>query len=296
MKKGVVVALCVAVVAAGLGVWWWVGRDDRASDSAPKETAAHTLTPAEMTARTARIQQLVARHRVLWREASYIDVRQAAIDGDLVAQRRLSEIYEDCRMLDGSMRRSLVLLAQLANGNPRFEGTVVGIFRDKDRLCVQAGADLAKNPGAADFWLHKSAKSGDLVSEMRYFSRTVPSLSHTQFEYFIDKIRESGDPDAIFELSLLLPKLSSPWPDPVQAPAFKGPTAEQAWVLAACRAGYDCARGSRLMAVICLTTLSCAQPDYERHLAESSSDPAMRALRQQQLALVQGNILAPKAK
>ena len=294
MKKGVLIALCVVIAAVAGGVWWMVRDKD-----APKtvgEAVATGPSAAESAARAERIKQSTARYRHLWRDASYIEIRQAAMDGDLVAQRRLSEVYEDCIVLSGAMRRSLGLLAQLANGNPRFEATVVGIFRDKNRLCVQAQADLARNPAAAEFWLHKSAKSGDIVSEMRYFSRSVAKLSHTQYQYFIDKIRVSGDPAAIFELSLLLAKLDGRWPDATQAPAFEGSAAEQAWVLAACRAGYDCTRGSRLMNVICLTMLSCAQPDYERHLAELGSDPALRAARQQKVALIEANILAPRSK
>ena len=294
MKKGVLIALCVVVAAVAGGVWWVVR--DRDAPKTVGEAVATGPSAAESAARAERIKQSTARYRHLWRDASYIEIRQAAMDGDLVAQRRLSEVYEDCIVLSGAMRRSLGLLAQLANGNPRFEATVVGIFRDKNRLCVQAQADLARNPAAAEFWLHKSAKSGDIVSEMRYFSRSVAKLSHTQYQYFIDKIRVSGDPAAIFELSLLLPKLDGRWPDATQAPAFEGSAAEQAWVLAACRAGYDCTRGSRLMNVICLTMLSCAQPDYERHLAELGSDPALRAARQQKVALIEANILAPRSK
>ena len=294
MKKGVLIALCVAVVAVAGGVWWWMGRGDVAESA--DGSASTVLTAAEMAARTENIRQGIARRRVLWREASYIEIRQAAMDGELVAQRRLSEVYEDCLVLEGSMRSSLTLLTQLGNGNPRFAPAAVAILRDKDRLCVQAKADLANTPEAPSYWLHKSAKAGDLVSEIRYFSRTVPKLSHSQYQYFIDKIRVSGDPDAIFELSLILSKLDGPWPDPTQASAFSGTSAQQAWVLAACRAGYDCARGSRLMNMLCLNILSCAEPDYQRHLGQFGSDPALRAARQQQLALIEGSILTPKSK
>lgn len=298
MKKGVVIALCVAVVVAGAAaVGWWVGRGGSSSDH--DDTAAtvdKVPTAAEMAARAERNRQRIEEHRYLWREASYIEIRQSAEGGNLVAQRRLSEVYEDCLMLDRNMRRSLELLTQLAKGNPRFDPAVSGIVRERNRLCVQANADLAKNPTAADYWLHKSAKSGDVVSEIRFFSRSVPKLSYSQYRYFIDKVRETGEPDAIFELSLILPKLDGQWPDPAQASAFQGRSAEQAWILAACRAGYDCARGSRLMNVICLTTLSCAQPDYAHHLAESGSEVAARVARGQQVSLIEKSILAPKAK
>lgn len=300
MKKSVVIALCVAVIVLGAGgAWWWMGRDrglPSPSSSSTPGVVNTAVSPAQRAQRTERINQSIAHRRRLWREASYIDIRQAAIDGDLVAQRRLSEVYEDCRMFDVSMNRTLVMLSNLAKGNPRYAPTVSGMLGDRARLCVQAEADLAKNPGAAEYWLHRSAKSGDAVSEMRYFSRSVPKLSQTQYQYFIDKARTSGDPDAIFELSLLLPKLDGKWPDAIQGTAFEGGTAEQAWILAACRAGYDCARGSRLMNLVCLSTLSCAHSSFEGYLDESVSDPAQRALRQQQLAVIESSILTPKAQ
>ncbi len=298
MKKGAVVAVCAAVVAVIVaGGWWWIARDRGPVADVPDagDQPAKPLSAAQRAERSERIKQAIAHRRHLWREASYIEIRQMATDGDLVAQRRLSEVYEDCRALDGGMRTGLQLVGQLSAADRNAVPTVAAINHDKARLCGQANADLRKNPAAADFWLHKSAKSGDVVSEMRYFSRTVRKLSHSQYRYFIDKARESGDPDAIFELSLLLPKLDGTWPDPVQAPALQGPSAEEAWIVAACRAGYDCARGSRLMTLICLNVFACAQPDYERHIS-SAGTPEQHARRQQLVALIQGNILAPTAK
>lgn len=300
MKKGVVVAVCVAVVALVVaGGWWWKSARDRApvaDTSDVPDVPAKPLSAAQLTERGERIKTAIAHRRHLWREASYVEIRQAATEGDLVAQRRLSEVYEDCRALEGGMQMGLQMVGQLAESDPGAASVVAGIHRDKARLCGQADADLRKNPGAADYWLHKSAKSGDLVSEMRYFSRTVPKLGHGQFRYFIDKARVSGDPDATFELSLLLPKLDGAWPDPAQAPAFAGSAAaEEAWIVAACRAGYDCARGSRLMNLICLNVFACTQPDYERHIG-SAGTAAQHAQRQQLLALIEGNILTPIAK
>lgn len=298
MKKGVVVAVCAAVVAVVVaGGWWWIAHDRaQVADAADAgDQRSKILSPAQRAERSERIKQGIARRRHLWREASYIEIRQAAMDGDLVAQRRLSEVYEDCRALNGSMRTGLQLLGQVSIADASVAPTVAGINRDKARLCGQASADALKNPAVADYWLHKSAKSGELVSEMRYFSRTVPRLSHSQYRYFIDKARESGDPDAIFELSLLLPKLDGPWPDPAQAPAFEGQGIEEAWVVAACRAGYDCATGSRLMTLICLNVFICNQPDYQRYLA-SAGAPAQHARRQQLVTLIEREILAPKAK
>lgn len=297
MKKGIAIAAsAVVLVVAAAGAWWWYGRDRAPPAVAPPAAEpAHPLSAAQRAERDERIRQSIAHRRHLWREASYVEIRQAALGGDIVAQRRLSEVYEDCRALAGGMNSSLLLLTQLVKTDPLSQPAVAAIHHDKDRLCGQAQADLGKNPTVADYWLHKSAKSGDVVSEMRYFGRTVSQLSHGQYQYFIDKIRETGDPDAIFEMSLLLPKHGVKWPDPALAPAFEGPTAEEAWVVAACRAGYDCARGARLMNLVCLSMLSCGQPDYERHLAVVGA-AGQHARRMQLVALIERSVLVPKAK
>jgi TPR repeat protein len=307
MKKSVVVAVCAVVVSllVAAGVWLWMSRDgaapqapsDAISDPTPGDVKpVVALDAAALAARAERIRKGIERRRHLWREASYIEVRQSALDGDLVAQRRLAEIYEDCTSYDGNLRSSFEMLPQMGATDAADGASVTAIYRDYKRLCPQAKADLNVSPGAADFWLHKSAKAGELTSEMRYFARTVPKLSQGQFEYFLGRIRESGDPDAVFELSLLLPKLDGQWSDPAVAAAFNGPYAEQAWIVAACRAGYDCARGSRLMNVFCLTMFACSPSHYERYLFDPEGAGAPRRPVEQVVALISSRILAPQTK
>ncbi|NOT87172.1 MAG: hypothetical protein HOP03_03210 [Lysobacter sp.] len=298
MRKGVVIALCVAVVAVGAAVaGWWMGRDRASSDrTGSAATQAKSASPAELAVRAERSRQFVEEHRHLWREASYIEIRQAAEGGNLVAQRRLSELYEDCKAFDGALRSSLDMLRNLAKTDQLSQPTIQLLLHDYNRLCTQAAADLRKNSGLAQYWLHKSAKAGDVTSEMRYFARTVPTLSPTQFRYFVDKVSASGDPDAMFELSLLVPKLKGDWPDPEQAPAFKGQAAQFAWIMASCRAGYDCARGSRLMHLLCISDFACGDPNYERYLSVSSHYDAQRPQVEKLIRTINDSILAPKAK
>lgn len=299
MKKGIVVA-CVAALAlaAGAAGWWWKGRGARETEAPPPGMAMSSVPvphrdPAE---RAAWVRAYNARRQHLWREADYAEVRRKAVAGDALAQRRLSEIQEDCVADLITMRRGLNMAQSLARADPASKPAVDGILRDLRRLCPGAVADLRADPDAATTWLHRSAKSGDLTAEMRFFSRSRPQLTVEQLRYFIGRVRDSGEPDAIFEMSLLLSKLdaSRPWPEPRLAPALQGDAAEQAWALAACRAGFDCLRGSRVMNLICLSSLSCRQPDYLRHLVASSSYSRMKPEIERRLGIIEHALLAPE--
>lgn len=295
MKKGVLVAAVALVAIASAATVWWFLRDRGGTPpqedavSAPKVVSA--LSSAQRGERAERVRAAVAHHRRLWREATYVEIRDAAMGGDVVAQRRLSEIYEDCLAYAGQMNVALRMLGTLTKADPAAQPTVKGIYADYKHFCVQADADLRKNPDAGRYWLHKSAKAGDLASEMRYFGRTVPTLNSGQLKYFVDKLRASGDPDAIFEMALLLAKANEPWPDPVVASAFQGERAQSAWMLAACRAGFDCARGSRALNMVCITMFACSYTDYERYLWFNNDAAPQRTELTRLVTLVERDIL-----
>lgn len=299
MKKGVVIAATgVLVVVAAVAGWWLFGRKSaETADASSLGTgkASASVVISDPAKRAEGIRAHMARFRHLWREASYIEIRQLAADGDALAQRRLSEVYEDCLAYAGPLRSSLEMLREFAKSEPASKNAVEGIYNDRNRLCMQAAADLQRDMKVGEYWLHRSAKAGDQVAEMRFFSRNVQMLSQAQLKHFLDKVRANGHPDAMFEMSLLLPRVDprSQWPDAAQAPALQGSQAEQAWALAACRAGFDCARGSRLMAMVCINALSCRHEDYERHLLSTGSYPPQRPAVEALIALINGNLIKP---
>lgn len=300
MKKGVVIAAIAVLLAAVAGVagWWLFGRGSVATNEVGQAaTVKAQLIPvvADPGKRAEGIRAHMARYRHLWREASYVEIRQLAADGDALAQRRLSEIYEDCLAYAGPLRGSLEMLRQFAKSEPASKKSIAGIYNDRNRLCMPAAADLQRDMKIGDYWLHRSAKAGDQVAEMRFFSRSVPMLSQKHLKHFLDNVRANGHPDAMFEMSLLLfcVDARAVWPDPAQAPALHGSQAEQAWALAACRAGFDCSRGSRLMAMVCVNALSCTHETYERHLMATSAFPPQRAKVEAVIALINGNLLKP---
>lgn len=298
MRKGVVIAAVAVALAAGVaGAGWWLfGRRpvEVVAEAVPQiEKASPVEVIADPAKREEGIRAHMARFRHLWREASYIEIRQLAADGDALAQRRLSEVYEDCLAYAGPLRSNLEMLREFARSEPASKPSISGIYNDRNRLCMQAAADLQRNMKIGEYWLHRSAKAGDQVAEMRFFSRSVRMLSQAHLKHFLDRVRANGHPDAMFEMSLLLPRVDprTPWPDATQAAALRGPQAEQAWALAACRAGFDCARGSRLMAMVCINALSCRHEDYERHLMSTSAYPPQRPQVEALIALINGNLL-----
>ncbi|MGN6153721.1 MAG: hypothetical protein ACTHOH_17210 [Lysobacteraceae bacterium] len=274
MKKGILAVIAVVVVLGLLGLGWWLIRD-RSEETGPAEAVAHSpsLTPEQ---RADGLRKSLEAYRHWWREASYVEIRQAALDGDRVAQRRLSEVYEDCAAFGGALAGNLRMLSQLNSADPASQKAIQAVF-DAKRICVQAEADLQKTPNLATYWLHRSAKAGDLVAQIRYVGRSTQQIGVGQMRYFIEETRNSGDPAAMFEIATVLPRMRGRWPEAAQADAFNGALGQQAWTLAACRAGFDCGRGSRVMIQLCVGMFACNQPDfasYYRTNRTASIDPA----------------------
>ena len=276
MKKGILAVIAVVVVVGLLGIGWWLirDRDEAGTDDVQPVQHSKKLTPEQ---RAEAVRAAVEKNRHWWREASYVEIRQAAIDGDPVAQRRLSEVYEDCLAFRGPLSNNMKMLARLSSADLHSKAAIRGVFDDFRRMCVQADADLGKNPQAAVYWLHSSAKAGDLTAQMRYINRTSARISEARMRYFIEEIANTGDPDALFEMVSLLPRMRDTWSQPEEAMAFDNVIGSQAWMLVACTSGYDCARGSRMMKVMCVGLFACNQPDfisYYRANRNKAIDPA----------------------
>lgn len=297
-NRAIVVACLLVAVLAGLGGWWY-SRSSAQGVGGAKVAAAKTgseggapvaMSPAERAA-------YAQRRRYLWRQAAFTEIRERAEGGDALAQRRMAEVYEDCIAYRTTLARNVEMLTRMTTVEAQSRPAIDHLFAERKRLCGaadpggRAGADLSM------YWLHRSAKSGDLVAEMRYFGRTTNAIRSGQFVYLLKRVRASGDPDAMFELSTLLSRVE---PDGLDAagiaradlPAFKGPLAEPAWAIAACHRGYDCGRGSRLMHLICLSTLSCAEADFQRYVYTSLSDPTRQAQLTALVRRIDGPLLA----
>ena len=81
MKKGILAVIAVVVVVGLLGIGWWLIRDRDEGGTEDVQPVQHSpkLTPEE---RAEAVRIAVEKNRHWWREASYVQIRQAAVDGD----------------------------------------------------------------------------------------------------------------------------------------------------------------------------------------------------------------------
>ncbi len=262
MKKGILIAAAgVAVIAAAIVAYVLIarsGKPDADMTAAPKRANAAVVE--------SRRQKYLLAYQHLWREAAYSEIREKANQGDTLAQRRLYEIYGDCMAYSQALRTYMNTLDQLAALKVDMKPTVNAIKETRKRNCGPEGAGREANAEYYAFWIQQSAKRGDLVSQIRLLSITKQQLNPSQMAQLIRNAADSGDPNAIFEISSLLTSVQGQWPTPELSPALTGQNAQDAWTVAACRAGMDCRKGSRLMDSICITLLACTQTDYENYL------------------------------
>ncbi len=294
MKKTLIVVALVAVVAAAaIGVYVWRSGDSNDVTAVVTKDEQRSLKtdPASVEARR---QQYLAQYQQLWRVDDYATVRKKAQDGNPIAQRRLYEIYEHCMGMRAKVKTTLSMLGQMATLNKNLAVVVQEIQSEYQRLCSQNGAGNEANGQTRAFWLRQSAKSGDLVSQIRVFAGENPqALSANALKDFMQRAAASGDPAAIMEIGTLLPLLNEPWPDQATAPAVNSEIAGHAWILTACRAGMDCNRGSRLMTTACMRVLSCLNPNYEALMYNDLVSTAKRQQIEALVVLIRNKLLKP---
>ncbi len=289
-------ALLFATIFLGLtiafGFFLWQGRSghDVTTPITPQGQRELSSDPASIEARR---QQYLAQYKQIWRVDDYATVRKKAQEGNPLAQRRLYEIYEYC--LDIRSSTTVPLLRQMATVNQRVNGTIQQVQAEYERACIKSEAGKEATGETFAFWLQQSAKNGDLVSQMRVLTRTAnDKVTRDQMRDLIQRAALSGDPAAIMELAVIAPQVKELWADQATAPAIHSKIASHAWVIAGCRAGMDCSRGSRLMIQICLRVMSCQYENYEAFLYADALPPAQRPQVEMLVAMIQRTLLKPR--
>lgn len=279
-------ALMLAVGAGGMYLWM---RGDKQAVAEPEQAA---LRPG-LEAVAERDRARVALRRQLWYVDDYATIKARAQAGEPLAQRRLAELYGDCLAMREVFATNVSLLADMSRAEPASKPRINKVLAERKRLC--APAEQAKDARAETyvFWNEQAAKRGDLVAIMRQIAAQQTDLPPQDLLSILDVVARQGDASDVYEVSRLLARVKAKWPDPETAPAFEGPLAQEAWVLAACRAGLECAKGSKLLELACISMFSCRHPDYRSLLQyERGLDAATMAKLDAAVALIDRKVLA----
>lgn len=279
----------VLLLSAGAGGMYVLMRDRDEAVAGPQAAA---LRPG-LQAVAERDRNRIAQRRQLWYVDDYATIKARAEAGEPLAQRRLAELYGDCLAMRGVFATNMSLLPDMGRAEPASQPRIDKVLAERRRLCAPAEAAKDARPETYVFWNEQAAKRGDLVAIMRQVGAQQGDLAPQDLLSILDVVARQGDAADVYEVSRLLPRLKAKWPDPETAPAFEGPLAADAWVLAACRAGLECGKGSKLLELACISMFSCRHPDYRSLLQhERALDPATMAKLDAAVEVIDRKVLA----
>lgn len=212
---------------------------------------------------------------------AFEDLKQRAKAGDALAQRLLADAYEACFVV-----------------NLDREGFLRGL--DFNRRMIRAPAELAvleqvareryEQCGAVDDgaiipldmirgWYAQAAENGDLPARLMDNAFNHREQDTKASVALLEEVLASNDPAAVFAMGSTLGRnYPSATGDPVDA-LMTGERASTAWMVAACRMGYDCEPSGILMGTLCLGVNGCTGEDFETYVKrELGSDADRRDL------------------
>lgn len=229
---------------------------------------------------------------------SFADIKSRAEAGDPVAQRHLSEMYEDCMLYSIGAERYLTGLDQLYNLKPRPKSKpfLEKIKAQTRAFCSTVDGGQVIPPEAYKLWLKLSADNGDLISKIRTSTRSANQVSAADFESYLDNVSTSEDPMAMFEFATMVGMRSEESVNEKYNPVLYGEYAQHAWEIAACRNGMDCSNNSRLMRQICTGFMICHYANYEQFLYSEMVPQGAKEDVEKRISLINSEFTKTKGK
>lgn len=258
--------LAVGVVAVLVGFALWrkgpAAQAVAASAEAPAVQAPSPSAPppdAPVTS-TANLLSVEAR-----RVKEFEGLKQRAKAGDAVAQRMLADTYEACFIVNidrENFLKGLDYNKQMIRA-PAQLSILEKTAQERFTQCgaVDGGAII---PLALIFgWYEQAAENGDLAARLNDNAYKHKTLDAAESSALLEEVLASNDPAVLFAMGATLgPRHLADPNDPAYA-LVSGERAGNAWMVAACRMGYDCGPSSALMGNFCLGTNGCTGEDFE---------------------------------
>lgn len=271
--------LAMAVVASMVGFVLW--RDVPATPVEP--TSANAEEAQVLAADHARSDEAVTRtgqgrSAEAARVKAFEALKAQARAGDALAQRKLAEAYDACFIVNVDRKR-------FVDGLPMTKQTLHDPAQI--RLFEQLAAERLQQCDAVDGgafipsdlirgWYAQAAENGDLAARLMDGAFSRKKLDATSAARLLEDVMGSNDPGAVFAFGNALgPGYPAIAGDPTE-PLVTGEVANWAWMVAACRMGYDCGPTSAFMGNMCLHVNSCTGEDFEGFVKRGLRDEAER--------------------
>ncbi|WP_313347911.1 hypothetical protein [Stenotrophomonas sp.] len=271
----------VAVAAlVGFALWRQVPATRVAvpTEQSPKAAAVQSPASAGMLGDGTGAQAARGRPAAADRVRAFEELKQRAKAGDAVAQRKLAEAYDACFMVNLDREgfiKGLDLNRRMMR-EPARPAVLEQALHDRVAQCdaVDGGAivpvDLIRG------WYAQAAENGDLPSRLMDNAFKQKSPDPAESARLFEEVLASNDPAAVFAMGGTLGTNYSVTPDDPTAALTTGEQASWAWMVAACRMGYDCGPSSTLMGTLCLVQNGCTGEDFEAYLKRDLRSNAER--------------------
>ncbi len=271
--------LAVGVVAALVGVFVWRGVPAVQGDATnAKGELAPLPGAADVRANGTETRPSQGRLAEASRVRVFKELKQRAEAGDAVAQRLLAETYADClfvnlerdEFLSGVENRKR-LLSDEAQVRVLEEAA-----RNRIGKCDAVDVEDATRLELAAQWFATAADNGDLAARAMVRASNLNRQDPAEAAQFLEDVLASGDPAAVFMFGGTLRQDAFAGKGGPSEPLATGELATQAWMVAACRMGYECGPSGRVVETICLEMSDCAGEDLETYVQRQLRDEAQR--------------------
>lgn len=224
---------------------------------------------------------------------SFADVKSRAEAGDAIAQRHLSEMYEDCWPYNLNPEKHFSGLDQLSDMRPESKPYLQKIKVQMRTFCNTVNNGQPIPWDSYKPWRKRGAQSGDLTSKIRVSSFADQPPTAKEFQSLFEQVSESGDPSAMFEFGTLAGR-NQEWSGPKGNYALAGEYAQHAWQIAACRRGLNCSASSRLMRNVCIGMMMCQYHSYENFLYSEAIPQGARKEIEKRITMINEEFIQSK--
>ncbi len=217
------------------------------------------------------------------RAQAFQSLKRRAQAGDAVAQRLLAETYDACLVPNLFRDRFLQWNERARQDRPEQAAELDRIAQKRIELCdaVDGGAIIPQE--LIRGWYEQAAANGDLAARARGYGMQRTPLDAATATQLLDDVVASRDPAAMRSLgATLTSSITANLGEPYKG-LVSGPLAGEAWVLAACRMGYDCGPDSMDMGNLCLLGGRCLGETSEEMMFATIKTDAERAALEQRI-------------